>query len=330
MELAVSKHLIQESREIRTKYLYFQVVGVLIAVALGCQVGSTPVDGLGQSLAVSETNSLGMEFCLIQPQKDRETSPDSKTASEGSDSTLALRPFYLGVHEVTMAQFRTFVEESGYLTDAESDEIRGGLGLVNKVPTQDKPFSWRETGFLQSDQHPVVNVSWNDAQAFVEWLSEKEGRCYRLPTEAEWEFACSAGANTPFSNGDDPDQLFLIANIADRSFAAEFPNMKGPTQSNDGFPFTAPVGSFAPNVHGLFDMHGNVSEWCSNWWSPAGKRDISNPFGPRTGSFKVFRGGSWLSYSWQATVQTRQYISPSLRDYTIGFRVLLEPLRQSE
>lgn len=302
-------------------------LAVAIALALGCLAENEPDFELG-SLVDSEVNSLGMTFQLIRPGQGPPEKPGP--TQQATSQAAVFRPYFVRIHEVTIAQFRAFVDATGHRTDAESDEIRGGLGLVNKVPTQDKPFSWQETGFPQSDQHPVVNVSWNDAQAFVDWLSKNEGRTYRLPTEAEWEFACRAGRYSRFSNGDDPEQLFLIANLADRSFAAEFPQMKGPTQSNDGHAFTAPVGTFAPNQYGLFDMHGNVSEWCSDWWRPVANRDIGNPSGPPTGSFKVFRGGSWLSYPWQATIESRQFISPNLRDYTIGFRVVLEPAAKPE
>jgi formylglycine-generating enzyme len=271
-----------------------------------------------------------MEFRLIRPDLAHGPTTGSASDAESAPNLTSFSPFYLGTYEVTISQFRAFVEATEHLTDAETDEIRGGVGLVNKVPMQDTPFSWRETGFPQSDQHPVVNVSWHDAQAFVEWLSKEENRHYRLPTEAEWEFACLAGAKTPFSNGDDPEQLFKIANLADQSFAAEFPNMQGPTKANDGHAFTAPVGSFAPNGFGLHDLHGNVLEWCSDWWRPEPNLDLNNRSGPNSGSFKVFRGGSWLSYPWQATAQTRQFISPGLRDYTIGFRVVLEPAQKSE
>lgn len=318
-----------ECPKIPSKYLKLICVVILIAILHGCQAGNQPKLELANELPETEVNSLGMNFHLIRPSQGHDTMLGTSQQKPIQWEGAAFRPFYVGIHEVTIAQFRTFVEATGYLTDAETDEIRGGLGLVNKVPTQDEPFSWRETGFSQSDQHPVVNVSWNDAQAFVEWLSEKEGRTYRLPTEAEWEFACRGGVYAQFSHGDDPEQLFLVANIADRSFAAEFPQMKGPTQSTDGHAFTAPVGTFAPNPYGLFDMHGNVSEWCSDWWRPVQSRDISNPSRPRNGSFKVYRGGSWLSYPWQATVAHRQFVSPSLRDYTIGFRVVLEPARKS-
>jgi sulfatase modifying factor 1 len=325
-----SEFLLQEYQEIRTSYPTRLIVVVMTLLSVGCQTEDHKVNDLGQNLVFSETNSLGMEFRLIRPDHDPRTTSVSNKSDESTSADIDFRPIYFGIHEVTIAQFRAFVEATEHLTDAESDEIRGGVGLVNKVPTQDTPFSWRETGFPQSDQHPVVNVSWNDAQAFVEWLSEKEARHYRLPTEAEWEYACLAGAKTAFSHGDDPEQLFQIANLADQSFAAEFPNMKGPTKANDGHAFTAPVGNFAPNGFGLHDMHGNVFEWCNDWWAPEPNRDLNNRSGPRSGSFKVFRGGSWLSYPWQATAQTRQFISPGLRDYTIGFRVVLEPARQAE
>lgn len=117
------------------------------------------------------------------------------------------KPFYLGIHEVTRGQFCQFILDTGYWTDAEKGE-RKGIHLVASVDgkrafPRDPESSWRKVGFEQTDVHPVVGVSWNDATAFCEWLSRKEGRTYRLPTEAEWEYACRAGSTTLCWNGDE-------------------------------------------------------------------------------------------------------------------------------
>ena len=107
----------------------------------------------------------------------------------------------------------------------------------------------------------MVNVSWNDAVAFCKWLSQKEGKTYRLPTEAQWEYACRAGTTTRYYSGDDPETLAKVANVADATFKAKFPDWKSTIKASDGYVFTAPVGQFKPNAFGLYDMHGNAWQW---------------------------------------------------------------------
>ena len=126
---------------------------------------------------------------------------------------------------------------------------------------------------------------------------QKEGKTYRLPTEAEWEYACRAGTTTRYYSGDDPETLAKVANIADATFKATFPNAKYTIKASDGYVFTSPVGSFKPNAYGLYDMHGNTWQWCADWYgaeyyaaSPA-----DDPTGPDSGNVRVLRGGSWLN-----------------------------------
>ena len=117
------------------------------------------------------------------------------------------KPFYLGTYHVTRGQFRQFVADAGYKTDAEKGEKPGAWGWDpdKKVFGFSEKYSWRNAGFEQTDEHPVVNVSWNDAVEFCKWLSKKESKTYRLPTEAEWEYACRAGTTTRYYSGDDPE-----------------------------------------------------------------------------------------------------------------------------
>jgi len=233
------------------------------------------------------------------------------------------RPFYLGAYEVTRGQFRQFVSDSDYKTDAEKDG-KGGYGFnASESKWEQKPeYTWRNAGFEQADSHPVVNVSWNDAVAFCEWLSRREGKTYRLPTEAEWEYACRAGTTTRYSCGDDAEGLAQVGNVADAAAKATFPDWKWTIAARDGYVFTAPVGTFRPNRFGLYDMHGNAWEWCADWYgseyyaaSPA-----NDPTGPDSRDARVLRGGSWDFGPDLVRSAFRYWFAPGSRLDSSGFR----------
>ncbi|MGD0897015.1 MAG: formylglycine-generating enzyme family protein [Thermoguttaceae bacterium] len=235
------------------------------------------------------------------------------------------KPFYLGTYHVTRGQFRQFVKDSGYKTDAEKGEGPGAWGWdpEKKEFGFNAKYSWRNAGFEQTDEHPVVNASWNDAVAFCKWLSRKEGKTYRLPTEAEWEYACRAGTTTRYYSGDDPETLAKVGNVADATAKAKFPDWKWTIKASDGYVFTSPVGSFKPNAFGLYDMHGNAWQWCADWYgaeyyaaSPA-----DDPTGSDTGDDRVLRGGSWGNGPGLARSAVRGVDSPDLRSNLTGFRV---------
>ena len=236
------------------------------------------------------------------------------------------RPFYLGTYQVTRGQFRQFVDATGYKTDAENDG-KGGWGYNGDSYGQKPEYTWRNVGFEPTDQHPAVNVSWNDAVVFCAWLSGKEGKTYRLPTEAEWEYACRAGTTTRYSSGDDPETLAKIANVADAAAKATFPYWKNIINASDGFAFTAPVGQFQPNAFGLYDMHGNVWQWCADWYGTKyyAVSPVDDPAGPGSGTYRVCRGGSWMMGPNGARSAFR---SSNARDYRAGdqgFRVVRTP-----
>jgi formylglycine-generating enzyme required for sulfatase activity len=185
----------------------------------------------------------------------------------------------------------------------------------------------------------VVMVSWCDSMAFCGWLSRVERRSYRLPTEAEWEYACRAGTTTRYFNGDDPERLPEVANVADgtlRDYLLHLPNDRsGPPQlaedtirAKDGYVFTSPVGSFKPNRWGVYDTHGNARQWCadcydSNYYrgspsdDPKGPRDLPN-------GHRVVRGGSWSSRSGDVRSAARMYGAPYAVSDDTGFRVVQE------
>ena len=242
------------------------------------------------------------------------------------------KPFYLGTYHVTRGQFSQFVKDSGYKTDAEKGYMPGATGwdAEKKAFGFNEKYSWRSAGFEQTDEHPVVNVSWNDAVAFCKWLSKKEGKTYRLPTEAEWEYACRAGTTTRYYSGDDPETLAKVGNVADATakakFPVEFPGMIwtiGTIKASDGYVFTAPVGQFKPNAFGLYDMHGNALQWCADWHGDDyyGKSPVDDPTGPDTGAIRVARGGSWLLGPHVSRSTSRGGVTPHDRLNFAGFRV---------
>jgi formylglycine-generating enzyme required for sulfatase activity len=216
------------------------------------------------------------------------------------------KPFWLGVHEVTRGQFRRIVEDRGYQTEAERDG-KGGWGMVDGQWKHDPRFVWnRNLGFEQADDHPVVNVSWNDVAAFCAWLSEKEGETSQLPTEAQWEYACRAGTTTKWYSGDD----------------------EGTLKEQGWFGFNSehkshPMRQKTPNAWGLYGMHGNVWEWCQDWWSVDyfGASQPEDPTGPTGGSDRVNRGGSWDAGASDARVSYRGGHHPGARGENLGFRL---------
>ncbi len=273
------------------------------------------------------TNSISMKLALIpagefkmgstpeQIDKVLALFPGFKqewaSAEQPQHRVRVSRPFYLGAHEVTRGQFAEFVRAANYRTEAERDDEGGsGFDVDSGRHETGKKYSWRDTGFPQSDEHPVVNVSWNDAVAFCDWLSRIEGRTYRLPTEAEWEYACRAGTTTLFSTGDEPEGVVTVANLAG---------------AGDGFPFTAPVGSFKANAFGVFDMHGNVWEMCADWFDPNyySYSPATDPKGPLLGSSRISRGQTWDGGGPDARSAHRDCIAPTIRGASTGFRVAL-------
>ena len=251
------------------------------------------------------------------------------------------RAFDMGQHEVTVGQFRRFIAASGYQPESEADGT-GGYGYNpaydpastrrgDAFEGRDPRYSWRNPGFVQGDEHPVVNVTWNDAQALAAWLSRTEGQRYRLPTEAEWEYACRAGSRSLYPHGDDPEGLLRNANVFDQDSAKNWPQWRQHAlQGRDGHAFTAPVGSFAPNAFGLYDMLGNAWEWVADWHGDtsyaenAARSPATDPQGPPDGNVRVRRGGSWHTWAFYARCGYRNWNSPQTRYTLVGIRLVRE------
>ncbi len=289
-------------------------------------------DFLGKK--VVQTVDLGdgvtMELTLIPPGTFIMGSPaaeQGRSDDEGPAHEVELtRPFWMGKFEVTRGQFRRFVNAENYQTEAEKDgQGGGGYNEAKRNFQRSAKFTWQNTGFRQTDEHPVVNVSWNDAMAFCAWMSRKTGGKVRLPTEAQWEYSCRAGTATRFYSGDDDESLQRVANIADKNFKAKLGKASWSVTWDDGFAFTAPVGGDRrPNAFGLYDMHGNAWEWCADWYGKYPSEHQHDPEGPSAGSFRVSRGGSFYSVPRYCRCANRDWVAPADRYFGfIGFRVVL-------
>jgi formylglycine-generating enzyme required for sulfatase activity len=272
------------------------------------------------------TNSIGMKLVRIPVGKFLMGSPSDekdRLDDEFQHDVAITQPFYLGKHEVTIGQFKAFVQDAQYRTEAEKDG-KGGRAFNGTEFVQKPEFTWKNLHFNQSDDHPVVVVSWNDAVAFCDWLSKKEGKTYRLPTEAEWEYACRAGTRTRFSTGDKEDDLKAVGNIADAALKRKWLAVTWATSWDDGYPFTAPVGKFQANAFGLHDMHGNAWEWCADWYGEDyyGKGPRQDPQGPASGKERIARGGAWSTQPKFCRSAFRDWHEPGYRSDCVGFRVV--------
>ncbi len=285
---------------------------------------------LGMKLALIPAGefTMGSDESMAELEQAFGKLPDkfSKADEHPEHHVHITEPFYMGAYEVTKAQFAQFVEAEEYKTDAEKYG-KGGWGWTEKESKfEQKPeYTWRSWGFEQPGDHPVVNVSWNDATAFCAWLSKQEGKEFRLPTEAESEYACRAGTNTRFYNGDDPEGLVKIGNVADGTAKEKFTWWSFTVKGKDGYAFTAPVGHFRANKFGLYDMTGNAWEWCSDWYDADyyANSPSDDPRGPAAaGSFRVIRGGGWHFNPVFCRSAYRNNAGPAYRDYFIGFRVV--------
>jgi formylglycine-generating enzyme required for sulfatase activity len=269
------------------------------------------------------TNSLGMRMILVapgefvmgsSPEEAARVAARMKNAGWYSNSPVSESPprrttitkaFYLGAHEVTLGQFRAFVEATGYTTEAERDG-KGADGRVSGKWATRPEFNWREMGYDRGDEFPVVNVTWADAAAFCAWLSKKEARPCRLPTEAEWEYACRAGTSTRFYWGDD------------ESVRNEYAWTGG---NSGGGPH--PVGKLKPNAWGFHDMLGNVYEYCSDYFvaKPYDPAQPVDPKGPADGKEWVVRSVSWGTDPQHARCAFRGGAPAGHRNMRDGFRV---------
>jgi len=276
---------------------------------------------LGDKVTLKMVQIPAGRFLMGSPQTEKGRQDD-----EVQHEVTISKPFYMGVTHVTVDQFAAFVKDSGYKTDAEKDGWSAALSITAGVLDANKTAgcSWRSPSFDQKGDHPVVQVSWNDATAFCGWLSKRSGRTVALPTEAQWEYACRAGTQTAYPWGDNPDDGKGWANCADQSLKRRVPNSAaqiGFFSWDDGFVFTSPVGSFKANAFGLYDMIGNADQWCEDRYGDYDTGAATDPIGAKTGGFRVVRGGSWFDFE-GCRSGSRGGTDPDFRCGYYGFRVM--------
>ena len=258
------------------------------------------IEDLG-TVTVSLGGGVTMEFVLIpagtflmgSPKEEKEREDD-----EGPQHEVRItRSFYLGKYEVTQEQYKQIVGKNPSCFSANGDNKQFVAGLD----------TWR---------FPVENVFWDDATAFCRKLSERDRkwRRFRLPTEAEWEYACRAGTTTPFHFG---------SSLNGDKANCDGTNPYGTEKKGANLQRPCRVGSYAANAFGLHDMHGNVCEWCADWYEKEyhNKSDKKDPKGPQNGDTRVLRGGSWNGGAWRCRAAVRRLMAPSICGSDMGFRV---------
>ncbi len=281
-----------------------------------------PVKPSGPPPPRSLSSTVGIRLVRIEPgtfmMGTPDGDPEAMPAEQPWHPVKITRAYYLADREVTQAQYRTVTGAS------PSFHAPTGRGAP-QMKGQD------------TASRPVENVSWFEAAAFCNALSKKEGlppyyriegkdvtilggRGYRLPTEAEWEFACRAGTKTRFASGDDPERLARVANIADAQLKRVVPSYET-IKADDGHPFTAPVGARSPNAWGLYDLHGNVREWCQGWYGEYPYAFDEDYDGPDAGTLRMIRGGSFNDQPKWARSSCRVGGDPDLKSEQLGFRV---------
>ncbi len=282
----------------------------------GIQLLSDTADASASGSDISSIDKPVIEWSDIPAGMFIMGSPESevKRFDDEKQHQVTLSAFRMSIFAITVGQFKTFVDATGYITDAEkgTGQSGGSVILEGSKWNSRAGVNWKcdvngNPRPVTDYNNPVIHVSWNDANAFAEWMN-----C-RLPTESEWEYACRAGTTTPFNTGSNLSAL-------QANYNGNYPytdNIKGEYREK-----TMPVGSFAPNAWGLYDMHGNVMEWCNDWYGDYPDEPQTDPKGPATGSDRVYRGGSWAYDSRNCRSANRSSNAPGRRGNNMGFRLV--------
>ncbi len=249
----------------------------------------------------SITNSIGMAFKLIPSGTFMMGSPDGTDGKNGTVDEPGRSPGET-LHPVTLTQ--DFYMQTTEVTQAQWEAVMGS-----------RPSGIGSHSYGKGDNFPVYYVSWNDIQDFIKKLKGLGMGTYRLPTESEWEYSCRAGSTTAFANGD-------ITSISGNDSNLNQMGWYGDNSETT----THAVAQKTANAWGLYDMHGNVDEWCSDWWlMDLGRSAVTDPTGQSSGSSRVIRGGSWYSYAGNCRSASRAGSAPRYRGFNFGFRLVRTP-----
>ena len=278
-------------------------------------VPTDPAAGPGKKAI---TNFLGMNFVPVAPGSFFMGSPPGEAGRDSDEEQHEVtisENYYIQETEVTVGHWRTFVSETGYRTEAETNG--GTWFFAGSEWEKDTAVYWDNPGFSQSEKHPVTCLSLNDVNIFITWINRKDNQRYRLPTEAEWEYSCRGGTETARFWGGGPETACDYANVYDLSSGNSVVSGGVNHDCDDGYQAAAPTGSFRPNDYGLYDMLGNVWEWCSGKYEETGS--------DATAGNRIFRGGGWRDSPEQLRSANRRRNMASIRMNDLGFRLAMTP-----
>ncbi|GHU08260.1 hypothetical protein FACS1894151_03870 [Spirochaetia bacterium] len=272
-----------------------------------------------QSAAPPQQSAQSANMVRINGGRFTMGSPSSEANRQSNEvqHQVTVSSFYIGKYEVTQREYQAVMgtNPSGFKGDNLPVEQVTWFDAIEycikRSRSEGLTPAYTMTGRTPAAGYPITaaTVSWN-----------RNANGYRLPTEAEWEYACRAGTTTAFNSGNNAESLAGKANVADLTAKEVNPDWTI-VNIRDGYVNTAPVGSFAPNTWGLYDMHGNVWEWCWDWYGNYSSGSQTDPAGASSGTFRVWRGGSWFNYGQGLRSAFRNYFTPSYRRDYLGFRV---------
>jgi formylglycine-generating enzyme required for sulfatase activity len=286
----------------------FGLIAAVLLIAILASVADAQTDK-----GIKDCIDVCPEMVLIPAGSFTMGSPASEKGhflDEEQHSVTVAKPFLLSKYDVTRGEFAKFVAETHY--DAKEAGCTGAAGVA--FGTSPK-LNWESPGFTQTDRDPVVCVNWADAQAYVDWLSKKTGKPYRLPSEAEWEYAARAGTTTAYPWGNAPSH--------DNANYGEDDCCAGLVSGKDQWMNTSPVGSFPANGFGLYDMNGNVWQWTQDCYHASASGGSADGAASTAGDcdLRMLRGGSWFFSPVLARSANRVWFNPVNRYVIIGFRV---------